>query len=59
MTDFDMKVLDNFPGKAVRKDITTGLFNDDTIAVESGLNAGDEVITTWASGLKEGAKIAK
>ncbi|MBR0383055.1 MAG: efflux RND transporter periplasmic adaptor subunit [Eubacterium sp.] len=46
-------------GTAVRKDITTGLFNDDTIAVESGLNAGDEVITTWASGLKEGAKIAK
>ena len=22
MTDFDMKVLDNFPGKAVRKDLT-------------------------------------
>ena len=23
MTDFDVKVLDNFPGKVVRKDLTT------------------------------------
>ena len=23
MTDFDIKVLDNFPGKVVRKDLTT------------------------------------
>lgn len=23
MTEFDMKVLDNFPGKVVRKDLTT------------------------------------
>ena len=44
-------------GKAVRTDITTGLFNQNKITVTSGLNAGDCVITTWASGLKDGAKV--
>lgn len=44
-------------GKAVRMDVTTGLYNDSQIAVTAGLNPGDEVITSWASGLKNGAKI--
>ena len=46
-------------GKAVRVDVTTGLYNEDTIAIESGLQEGDEVITSWASGLKNGAEIAQ
>ena len=46
-------------GKAVRVDVTTGLYNEDTIAIESGLEEGDEVITSWASGLKNGAEIAE
>ncbi|MCD8019003.1 MAG: efflux RND transporter periplasmic adaptor subunit [Clostridiales bacterium] len=45
-------------GVAVRKDITTGLYNDDSIVVTSGLDVGEEVITTSASGLKDGALIA-
>ncbi len=44
-------------GKAVRRDVETGLFNEDQIAITQGLNAGDAVITTWASGLKDGAKV--
>lgn len=46
-------------GEAVRVDVTTGLYNEDTIAVESGIEVGDEVIISWASGLKDGAKIAE
>ena len=45
-------------GKAIRVDVTTGLYNEDTIAIESGLEEGDEVIISWASGLKNGAEIA-
>ena len=44
-------------GKAKRADIETGLFNQDYITVESGLAASDEIITTWASGLKDGAEV--
>lgn len=44
-------------GKAVRVDVTTGLYNDDLIAVTEGLKPGDEVITSWASGLKNGAEV--
>lgn len=33
-------------GKAVRSDVTIGLYTADTIAVTSGLTLGDEVITT-------------
>ena len=32
-------------------------YTADTIAVTSGLTAGDEVITTWSAGLKDGAPI--
>lgn len=42
-------------GTAVRTEVTVGLYTADTIAVTSGLTAGDEVITTWSAGLKDGA----
>ena len=48
------KVVD---GKALRNDVETGLFNQDYIVVESGLTAEDQIITTWASGLKDGAEV--
>lgn len=44
-------------GKAVRKDVSTGLYNEDNIVITEGISAGDEVVTSWASGLKEGAEI--
>lgn len=44
-------------GKAVRKDVTTGLYNEDSIVITEGISAGEEIITSWASGLKEGAEI--
>jgi multidrug efflux pump subunit AcrA (membrane-fusion protein) len=44
-------------GKAVRMDVTTGLYNEDSIAIVCGLNPGDTVVTSWASGLKNGAEV--
>jgi len=44
-------------GTVVRTEVTVGLYTADTIAVTSGLTAGDEVITTWSAGLKDGAPI--
>ena len=44
---------------ATRVDVETGLYSDEEICILSGLNEGDEVITTWASGLKDGAAIAR
>lgn len=48
-----------WPGMAppVRTEVTVGLYTADTIAVTAGLTAGDEVITTWSAGLKDGAPI--
>ena len=43
--------------KAVRTDISTGLFNQDEIVVTEGLREGDSIVTTWASGLKDGARV--
>ncbi len=51
---YTYKVTD---GQAARADIETGLFNEDMITVVSGLNVGDSIITTWASGLKDGAEV--
>ena len=43
--------------KAVRRDVTTGLYNNDRIVILEGLSSGEEVITTWGAGLKDGAFI--
>ena len=42
---------------ARRTDVTTGLYNEDQIAVLSGIQVGDRVVTSWASGLKDGAQV--
>lgn len=44
-------------GLVVRKNVETGIFNDTTIAVLSGITAKDQVITTWASNLREGVSV--
>lgn len=41
--------------RAVRRDVTAGPYNNDTIAILDGLIEGDEVIITWGAGLKDGA----
>lgn len=48
-------VLEN--GVAARKDVVTGIFNEDTISVLSGLSQQDRIITTWASNLREGVTV--
>ena len=44
-------------GKAVRRDVTIGLYNAETAAITEGLEGGEEVIVTWSAGLKDGAPI--
>lgn len=43
--------------RAVRRDITPGLYNNDLIAVMEGLAEGEAVITSWGAGLKDGAAV--
>ena len=44
-------------GVAVRRDIVTGMFTAQYVAVESGLSAEDPIITTWHPDLKDGALV--
>lgn len=44
-------------GVAVKRTVETGLFNDDTMQIISGLNAGDEVVTSWSSQLMDGSSV--
>ena len=43
--------------RAVRRDVTAGAYNNEMIAILEGLSDGDQVITTWGAGLKDGAPI--
>lgn len=47
-------VYTNVDGKAVKTPVTTGIFNDDTIEVKSGLSLGDIVVTSWSPQLMDG-----
>ena len=44
-------------GVAVKKEVETGIFNQESMAIRNGLNAGDTIITTWSSNLKDGVDI--
>lgn len=44
-------------GKAVRTQIETGIANAESIEVKSGLTKDSQVITTWASQLKDGSDV--
>lgn len=41
-------------GRAVKKPITTGIFDDDNIVVTDGLSLGDILVTSWSPQLTEG-----
>lgn len=41
-----------------RKDIETGIFDEETITVLSGLTTEDQLITSWSANLREGAEIS-
>lgn len=41
-------------GRAVKKPITTGIFDDDNIVVTDGLSLGDVLVTSWSPQLTEG-----
>lgn len=43
--------------KAVKTEIETGITNNETVEVKSGLTKDSQVITTWASQLKDGAEV--
>ena len=42
---------------AVRTDIETGLFDDTSMQVISGITAEDQVITTWSNEIFDGAEV--
>ena len=44
-------------GKAVRRDVQTGMFDEKHIVIVSGLEVGEQVITSWAADLRDGAKV--
>jgi len=44
-------------GSAVRRDVKTGIYNEDFTQISSGLKAGEEIITFGLYGLKDGSKI--
>lgn len=43
---------------AKRKDVETGIFDEQTITILSGLSAEDMLITSWSSNLRDGASIS-
>ena len=44
-------------GKAVKKDVTAGIYNDSDIVITEGLGSGDDVIYTWSKELYDGANV--
>ena len=44
-------------GKAVRTPVTTGLSSGGQVQILEGISADDAVITTWSSGLEDGAQV--
>lgn len=45
-------------GVAKRKDVETGIFDEETITVLDGLSIEDVLITSWSANLREGAEIS-
>ena len=41
-----------------RRNIETGLFDEETITVLSGLTVEDQLITSWSANLREGARVS-
>jgi len=44
-------------GVAVRKNVETGIYDANKIVITDGLSPGNRVVTSWASGLKDGAEV--
>lgn len=44
-------------GKAVRTQIETGITNNESVEVKSGLTRDSQIITTWAAQLKDGSDV--
>lgn len=44
-------------GKAIKKDITTGIYDSEYIVVKEGLSSSDNVISTWSNEMYDGAEV--
>ena len=55
--DGEAYVYLNVDGTAVRTPIVTGLSNEETVEVLSGLTSSDQVIVSWNANLTDGAKV--
>lgn len=45
-------------GVVVRRDIETGIFDEQTMTVVSGLTTEDQLITSWSANLRKGAEVS-
>lgn len=45
-------------GKAVKAPVSIEIYNPEQIAISTGLNPGEMVITSWSAGLKDGADVS-
>ncbi len=45
-------------GVVARRDIETGIFDEQTMTVVSGLTTEDQLITSWSANLREGAEVS-
>lgn len=46
-------------GKALKKDIEVGIYNEEYIEVKSGITAEDEIIYTWSNEIYDNAEVTK
>lgn len=44
-------------GEAKRRDVSCGIFDEETMTVLEGISEADQVIVTWSSDLRDGVKI--
>ena len=44
-------------GKAIKKDITAGIYDSEYIVVKEGLSSSDNVISTWSNEMYDGAEV--
>jgi len=53
----DSYVYTEVEGIVVKKNVETGLFDDDTISIVSGLSNDDIIITSWSPNLRDGIAV--
>ncbi|MGN0413660.1 MAG: efflux RND transporter periplasmic adaptor subunit [Lachnospiraceae bacterium] len=48
----------NQENRAVKRYVVTGIFDDDNMVIEEGIDVGDEIVTSWSPQLTSGALLS-